>query len=256
MTTDYRIVIPSRLASTRLPRKPLLDIGGKTLIERVWDVAIQSAAVSVTVATDEPEIADAVRAFGGDAMLTSRTHMSGTDRLAEVADEKHWSDKTIVVNLQGDEPAIPPKQLDQLAEELARYPDAGIATVSPPIREIDEGFDPSVVKVVRTTEGYASYFSRAPIPWVRDAFSQGKPTKMPETGALRHLGLYAYRVGTLRRFTELPPSPLECAESLEQLRALEAGVAIRVSRVEAPFGHGVDTPADLERVRMLFGRPE
>jgi len=251
---DYQIVIPARLASQRLPNKPLLDVEGKPLLQRVWDVGVSAGAKGVLIATEDHEIIDAVNGFGGRAVLTSSAHASGTDRLAEVVDSQGWSDETIVVNLQGDEPCIPVTQLAGLAVLLAQNPSAGIATMATPVRDVAEWFDPGVVKVVCSCDGRALYFSRAPIPWDRGAFDEGRrPNEMPPgVTPMRHLGMYAYRAKTLRQFAALPPSQLEMIERLEQLRALEAGIEIVVGRLEEPPGHGVDTPADLARIRAHF----
>lgn len=257
MSLPYHIVIPARLASTRLPRKPLLDIAGKPLVQRVCEVAESSHAVSVVVATEDPEIADVVTGFGGRAVLTASSHESGTDRLAEVVELAGWDDDTIVVNLQGDEPGIPPALLDRAAALLEEHPSAGIATFGTPIRSVEELFDPAVVKVVASQDGLALYFSRAPIPWVRRTFGHGTPTSLPSgVPFTRHLGLYAYRAGTLRQFSRLPPAPAERAEALEQLRAMSHGIAIALGHIDEPPGHGVDTPEDLARVRALFGSNE
>jgi len=251
--TAYRIVIPARLGSTRLPRKPLLDLGGQPVIVRVCEAASRAAATEIVVATDSPEIDEVVRERGYDVQLTSPDHESGTDRLAEVVDRRGWPDDAVVVNLQGDEPGIPAPLLDAAAELLHTHRAAGIATFATPIHTADELFDPSVVKVVGSSDGYALYFSRAPVPWTRDAFADGRPPSLPPgVPFLRHLGLYAYRVATLRRFAKLGPTALERAEKLEQLRALTAGIRIALGHIEQPPGHGIDTPADLERVRELY----
>ncbi len=253
--SGYRIVIPARLSSTRLPRKPLLDLGGESVIVRVCQAATRASAEAIVVATDSEEIADVVRDRGFDVQLTSDEHESGTDRLAEVVAARAWPADDVIVNLQGDEPGIPPALLDQAAALLHAHPQAGIATFGTPIRSVDELFDPAVVKVVGSESGLALYFSRAPIPWVRDEFGSGRPDALPEgTEFLRHLGLYAYRVETLRRFARLAPAAIEQAEKLEQLRAMAAGIPIALGRIDEPPGHGIDTPADLERVRRLYAR--
>jgi 3-deoxy-manno-octulosonate cytidylyltransferase (CMP-KDO synthetase) len=254
----YRIVIPSRYASQRLPAKALADIAGKPLVVHVWERARDSSAQEVIVATDDPRIAEAVEAFGARVMMTSPDHASGTDRLAEVAHKLGYGDDAIVVNLQGDEPLVPPLALDRLALALEHNPDAGIATIATPIRTEEELNAPSVVKVVLDRDGFALYFSRAPIPHVRDR--ELLPSRLREgSGAgarslfLRHLGLYAYRVRTLRRISAAPQDPLEKAESLEQLRALGLGIPIHVTILDPAPPPGVDTEEDLERVRKMLG---
>jgi len=249
----FHVVIPARYASTRLPGKPLLDIGGTTLVQRVVERACASGAAEVLVATDDARIADAVhdpRAAGVPiALMTDPSLPSGTDRVAAVAATRGWDDDTLVVNVQGDEPFLPPALVAQVADLLAPDPRAGIATLATPILSLEEFLDPNVVKVVTARDGAALYFSRAPIPWTRDAAPAGLTSQRDCGGALRHVGLYAYRVGVLRQVTRLPPSALEQREKLEQLRALENGVRIAVGRcVEVP-APGVDTPADLERAR-------
>ncbi len=251
---SFRVVIPARYASTRLPGKPLLEIAGRPLVLHVLERAAVSGAAEIVVATDDPRVADAVRSVGGDVEMTRTDHASGTDRLAEVAEKRRWGAHDIVVNLQGDEPLVPTDLPAQLADVLADGPDAGIATMATPIESAEDLFCPNVVKVVLDDSEHALYFSRAPIPWARDAFAAGQPSTLPAgIRYLRHIGLYAYRVDTLRLLASTPPSPLERAESLEQLRALEEGIRIRVRVVDQAPPHGVDTPEDLERLRRQLG---
>jgi 3-deoxy-manno-octulosonate cytidylyltransferase (CMP-KDO synthetase) len=254
-TVGFKVVIPARYASTRLPGKPLLEVAGKPLIRHVWERARASAADEVVVATDDPRIAAACNAFGADVALTRSDHQSGSDRIAEVVAARGWPGDALVVNLQGDEPTMPPDLIDQVAQGLARHPVANIATLAHPIDDAQALFDPHVVKVVLDAEGFALYFSRAPIPWHRDEFLGGRHS-LPQQGVyLRHIGLYAYRAGFLARFVAWPPAPLELAESLEQLRVLWHGERIHVGvAAEAP-GPGVDTSADLQRVAALFAEP-
>jgi 3-deoxy-manno-octulosonate cytidylyltransferase (CMP-KDO synthetase) len=251
----FHVVIPARYASTRLPGKPLLDIGGRPMIQHVVERACASGADEVLVATDDARIVAAVtdprRAGASIAVMTDPDLPSGTDRVAVVAAARGWNDATMVVNVQGDEPFLPPALIDQAARLLEADPAAGIATLATPLRSLEEFLDPNVVKVVTTEDGAALYFSRAPIPWTRDAAPSGLASQREYSGALRHVGLYAYRVGTLRRITSLPPSKLEMREKLEQLRALENGVRIVVGRCVEPPPPGVDTPSDLERARRV-----
>jgi 3-deoxy-manno-octulosonate cytidylyltransferase (CMP-KDO synthetase) len=248
MTTRFHVVIPSRYGATRLPGKPLRLIAGKPMIAHVLERGREAGAASVTVATDDERIVKVVEEHGGVAMMTRADHVSGTDRLHEVATAKGWSDDTIVVNLQGDEPGMPGSAA-RLAASLLEDPRAGIATLATPIRAPQELFDPNTVKVVLDDAGFARYFSRAPIPWVRGAFDV-VPAALPEgVPFLRHLGLYAYRVGVLRRLCAAPPAAIERAESLEQLRALALGVAILVGILDSPPSHGVDSEADLARIQ-------
>jgi 3-deoxy-manno-octulosonate cytidylyltransferase (CMP-KDO synthetase) len=256
----FHVVIPARYASTRLPGKPLLDIGGRPMVQCVVERACASGADEVLVATDDARIAAVVtdprRAGASIAVMTDTDLPSGTDRVAAVAAARGWNDDTVVVNVQGDEPFIPPAMIDQAARLLKADPAAGIVTLATPVRSLEEFLDPNVVKVVTAQDGAALYFSRAPIPWTRDAAPAGLASQRDHTGALRHVGLYAYRVGTLRRITSLPPSMLEMREKLEQLRALENGVRIVVgSCVQAPVA-GVDTAHDLEKARAHAQRAD
>lgn len=249
----FHVVIPARYASTRLPGKPLLDIAGTPMIQRVVARACASRADEVLVATDDARIAAAVhdprRPGQPIAVMTDPQLPSGTDRVAAVAATRGWSDDTLVVNVQGDEPFLPATLVEQAAELLVRDPHAGIATLAAPIGSLEEFLDPNVVKVVVALDGAALYFSRAPIPWSREGAAAGLASQRDYAGALRHVGLYAYRVGVLKRITALPPSALELREKLEQLRALEHGVRIVVGRCRELPAPGVDTAADLERAR-------
>ena len=248
----FRIVIPARYASTRLPGKPLADLGGKPMIVRVLERVQAAGAAETLVATDHEGVRDAVQAAGGAVLMTRPDHPSGTDRLAEVAALRGWADEDVVVNVQGDEPLIDPAVVVAVARALAADAEAAIATAAHAIHDPAEVFSPNVVKVVCDAAGRALYFSRAPIPWARDAWGEGGRDLPPALPVLRHVGLYAYRVGFLRRYASLEPSPLEHWEALEQLRSLWHGYRIRVLELADAPAAGVDTPQDLERVRALF----
>ena len=248
----FRIVIPARYASTRLPAKPLADIAGKPMIVRVIERVRDAGASEVWVATDHEDVRAVVSAAGAAVMMTRADHPSGTDRLAEVAALRGWADEDIVVNVQGDEPLIDPAIVVAVAEALAADGEAAIATAAHAIADAAEAFNPNVVKVVCDAAGRALYFSRAPIPWARDAWAVQRDALPSGLPMLRHVGLYAYRVGFLRRYAGLAPSPLEHWEALEQLRALWHGYPIRVLELAEAPAAGVDTPQDLERVRALF----
>lgn len=255
MNHQFHIVIPVRLASQRLPGKPLLEIAGKPMIEWVWRQAQASAAASVVIATDAPEIADTASGFGATTVLTSSTHTSGSDRIAECADRRGWGEETLIVNLQGDEPLMPPACLDQVAALLAADQAADVASLHWPIEDAAEVADPNVVKVVVGTDGSALYFSRAPIPHARD-FGDAAAALRAGVCWHRHVGLYAYRAGALRAFAATAATPLERAEKLEQLRFLESGRRIAMARALLPIPAGVDTPEDLRRVRRVLGRAD
>lgn len=247
-----RIVIPARHASTRLPGKPLLDIAGKPMIVRVAEAAQRCRNEGVWVATDHEEIRAVVETHGFQVVMTRADHPSGTDRIAEVAAQLGWLDDEIVVNVQGDEPLIDAALIEAVAGALHEDTGAAIATASHAITDVADFFNPNVVKVVCDAAGRALYFSRAPIPWDRDAFAVRREALPEGLAAQRHIGLYAYRVGFLRRYGQLTPAPLERSEALEQLRALWHGFEIRVVNcADAPMA-GVDTPEDLERVRREF----
>jgi 3-deoxy-manno-octulosonate cytidylyltransferase (CMP-KDO synthetase) len=244
----YHIVIPARMASERLPGKPLLKIGRRTLIEWVCRRAEASRARSVTVATDSDEIARAVKGFGARAVMTSEHHTSGSDRIAECADIMGWSDDTLIVNLQGDEPLMPPACLDQVAGLAADDTRAAVASLYWPIEEEQELRDPNAVKVVTARDGAALYFSRSIIPHPRG----GTLGELTVPSWKRHIGLYAFRAGALRAFSATPPTPLESMEKLEQLRFLETGRRIAMAEACEMIPAGVDTPEDLERVSALM----
>jgi len=256
--TAFGIVIPARLSSTRLPNKPLLDLAGKPLVVWVLEAAQRSSADFVLVAADDQRIVDVVTAAGGQAVLTSPSHTSGTDRIAEVVQRHGLAEETIIVNWQGDEPLLDPQLVTRVAGSLAERPSAHMATLAAPITNVDELFSPHVVKVVLDRSGLARTFSRAPVPWVRDSVPPlpDKPTALPAgVPFLRHIGLYAYRVRTLLEITGEAPPSWETAESLEQLRALWLGFSIHVTVVDAAPHPGVDTKEDLERVRRELTRP-
>ena len=245
---DFLVVIPARLGSTRLPRKPLADISGKPMVIRVAERAKQSLAQSVVVATDSPEIQAACDEHRIECLLTSENHPTGTDRIAEVAQLLKLPSNTLIVNVQGDEPLIPPELINQVANTLAEHEQCAISTVAVPITDPSEINNPNVVKVVLNRSGEALYFSRAPIPFVRDAQSNHKIEH------LRHLGIYAYRAEFLQAYSRLEAAPPEQAEALEQLRALWNGYRIAVHTASEAPPAGVDTPEDLERVRQLLAR--
>ena len=252
---DFGVIIPARYASTRLPGKPLLDLGGKPMIVRVLELAVQSGATFTVVATDDQRIAQIVTDAGGEVVLTSPDHETGTDRLAEVARRLHLDPDLIVINLQGDEPALPSELIQRVAATLADEPEASLATLATPLRHARELFDPNVVKVVLDQAGRALYFSRAPIPWVRGSFPiEDLDGTLAEETFLRHIGLYAYRVSTLLALSQTRRTTLEQAESLEQLRALWLGMKIQVGVVaEVPPG-GIDTEDDVARIRELYSQ--
>lgn len=256
MKPAFVALVPARMASSRLPDKPLADIGGLPMVIRVARQAALSGAQRVAIATDSEAVLKTAQAHGVMAILTRADHPSGTDRLAEAVDALQLQDHEIVVNVQGDEPLIPPELIAQVAGLLAARPECAMATAAHPIHEVREFFSPHVVKVVCDAQDRALYFSRAPIPFARDAmpgFPQERPATLPGAGlVLRHVGLYAYRVSFLRAWRSFEPAPIEQLESLEQLRALWQGVRIAVLRVEQAPPAGVDTAADLERVRQQF----
>ncbi|MEX5995230.1 3-deoxy-manno-octulosonate cytidylyltransferase [Providencia vermicola] len=245
----FTVIIPARYASTRLPGKPLADIYGKPMVVRVMEQAIKSGASRVVVATDHPDVAHAVIQAGGEACMTDPNHQSGTERLAEVIDTYGFSDDEIIVNVQGDEPLIPPEIISQVARNL-HGSQAQMGTLAVPIHDVQEAFNPNAVKVVTDHEGYALYFSRATIPWERDRFAINQDTIGDHF--LRHIGIYAYRAGFIRRYIKWETSPLEKIEMLEQLRVLWYGEKIHVAVAEKAPGAGVDTPEDLEVVRKQF----
>lgn len=272
---DFTVVIPSRYSSSRLPGKPLADIGGMSMVTRVWQQVRASSASRLVVAVDDVRIREALAGSGAEVLMTRDDHPSGTDRLAEVAEQLALPDNAIVVNVQGDEPLIPPVLIDQVAALLAADPQASVATLAEPVSDADSLFNPNVVKVVTSAQGHALYFSRAPIPWQREGWEkpeecEGKggrtrwkrddPKATAEAlksgGWLRHVGIYAYRASFLRAFRQWPPAPLERLEQLEQLRALHHGHVIQVGLAAEQHPAGVDTAEDLERVRAIVTKTQ
>lgn len=250
-TMHFKVAIPARYASTRMPGKPLRILAGRPMLQHVYERAVASGAAEVVIATDDERIRRTAQSFGAAVCMTAAHHASGTDRLAEMTETLAWGPDVIVVNLQGDEPLMPPALIRQVAEDLARYPEAHIATPATPIRDAEELFNPHVTKVVMDAHGYALYFSRAPIPWDRAAFAAEKRLSS-RVRHLRHIGLYAYRVAYLRHYTRLSPCALEQVEALEQLRALWNGARIHVCEAREPSGPSVDTEDDLIRVENLL----
>jgi 3-deoxy-manno-octulosonate cytidylyltransferase (CMP-KDO synthetase) len=251
---SFHVVVPARYASTRLPGKPLADIAGKPMVVRVVEAALRSSAADVCVATDDERVRAAVEAHGHRAVMTRADHASGTDRIAEVVDALGWPDGDIVVNVQGDEPLIDPALIDAVADALkvSRGDTPSMSTAAHPLTSAADFFNPNVVKVVCDAAGRAMYFSRAPMPWARDAFAADRNRLPSDLGALRHIGIYGYRAGFLREYGRLAPSPIEGIEALEQLRVLWHGHRIGVAVFDHPPQPGVDTPEDLERVRAHF----
>lgn len=251
---NFSVIIPARYASSRLPAKPLADIHGKPMIVRVMEQAKKSSAHRVIIATDHQQVFDVVQSYGGEVILTSSEHNSGTERLAEVINTYQFADDEIIVNVQGDEPLIPPIIIDQVAENLVQYK-TGMATLAVSIDSATEAFNPGAVKVVTDKDGYALYFSRATIPWERDRFAKSADLlKQTSIGDfyLRHIGIYAYRAGFIRQYINWAPSTLEQIEMLEQLRVLWYGEKIHVAVAKQAPAIGVDTQEDLEKVRLLF----
>ncbi len=246
---SFRVVIPARMESTRLPGKVLLDIAGRPMLAHVLERARESAAQEVWIATDSAAVLSVAKELKASALLTEAEHPSGSDRIREIADIRDWPDDTVIVNLQGDEPMLPAALINAVARRLVEDQAADWATVVTPIAQASEYFDPNVVKVVLDEAGYALYFSRAPIPWDRALSPQ---RKLPETPVLRHIGLYAYRAGALRAYCAAPQAALERSECLEQLRALSLGMRIAVEVTPQPPPAGVDTPEDLERLRQAL----
>lgn len=253
----FKVVIPARYGSSRLPAKPLLDLAGQTMIERVYRRACESLADHVVVATDDERIANVVAEFGGEVCLTQVGHTSGTDRIQEVAATCGWDDNTIVVNVQGDEPLIPPAVINQVAENLRCNPEASVASLSEPLSNKADFLNPNCVKVVTDAQGMALYFSRAPMPWPRDADLQNDVGSWQPDHKLhqRHIGIYAYRVGLLNRFVTWPPAPLEDLEKLEQLRVLWQGEKIHMAPALVPVPGGVDTADDIPRILAVLNNP-
>jgi 3-deoxy-manno-octulosonate cytidylyltransferase (CMP-KDO synthetase) len=244
---DFQVVIPARYHATRLPGKPLRDMSGKPMIQRVHEVATNSGAGRVVIATDDERIRESAEAFGAHVCMTSSSHRSGTERIAEAVAQLGCSDSDIVVNLQGDEPHMPAELLGEVAANLSAHPQAGITTLCTPIESAEELLDPNVVKVVRDEAGYGLYFSRAPIPWLRDKFPVSSGPLPAGAEFLRHIGLYAYRVEVLKAFVAFPESALAQAESLEQLRALANGIKVQVALASKIPPAGIDTEEDLQR---------
>jgi 3-deoxy-manno-octulosonate cytidylyltransferase (CMP-KDO synthetase) len=252
VSKQFKVVIPARYASTRLPGKPLRELLGKPMLQYVFEAAGACSAQEIVVATDDSRIESVAAGFGATVCMTSPEHASGTDRLAEVVDRFGWPDEAIVVNVQGDEPLMPPALIDQVAHGLADHTGAAIATAATPLVAAGEFFDPNVVKVICDRDGFALYFSRAPIPWDRELLQDGARALPIGIVPLRHVGIYAYRVGYLRRYAQMRPCPLEQAEQLEQLRALWYGERIHVAEAVQRPGPGVDTEEDLKITEQLL----
>ncbi|CAG7856097.1 3-deoxy-manno-octulosonate cytidylyltransferase (CMP-KDO synthetase) [biofilm metagenome] len=254
MTLRFKVVIPARYASTRLPGKPLLDIAGKPMIAHVCEKAQQAGAEEIVVATDDERIFNVVANLGIKAVMTRPDHQSGTERIAEVAELVGWASQDIIVNVQGDEPLIPPELIRELAETLSRQQRASIATLAAKIHDASEIFNPNAVKVVLNQDGNALYFSRAPIPWDRDGFAANTKQVSGKIPYYRHIGMYCYTVDFLRRYCSWQPSVLETVESLEQLRILWYGEPIKVNIIAYAPPAGVDTQEDLARVAKFFSQ--
>ncbi|MFL0806626.1 MAG: 3-deoxy-manno-octulosonate cytidylyltransferase [Oceanobacter sp.] len=249
---NYKIVIPARYGSSRLPGKPLIELAGKPMIQHVYERACETGADEIVIATDDPRIEAVAKAFGAGVMMTDPAHDNGTERIAEVAARRQWSDDTIIVNLQGDEPLIPRSLVETTANSLIQNPVAGMSSVCTALESDTDVFDPNVVKVVLDRQGFAMYFSRASIPWDRDAYRDQPGVKTTQMPVYRHIGMYGYRVSFLKEYTRMEPCALESTECLEQLRALWYGVKIHMAVIDQAPGHGVDTPEDVARVELAL----
>ncbi len=250
--SEYKIVIPARYGSSRLPGKPLIDLAGKPMVQHVYERALATGVKEVVIATDDQRIYDAAIEFGADVVMTRVDHENGTERIAEVAKLRCWDDDVVIVNLQGDEPLIPKQLIELTANGLLNNPEAGMSSLCAPVTLAHDAFDPNVVKAVLDNRGFAMYFSRASIPWDRDLYKMGLNEVTQKSAVYRHIGMYGYRVSFLRQYENMEVTPLERAESLEQLRALCYGVKIHMSVIDEPPGHGVDTPEDAVRVESLL----
>lgn len=250
--TDFSVIIPARYDSSRLPGKPLLEIAGKPMIQHVFERAQESGAGRIVIATDDQRVADVAEGFGANVCMTVKDHESGTERLSEVVTKLGLAADDVVVNLQGDEPLMPPSLVRQVAENLVRFTKASMATLAEPIETAEELFDPNAVKVVMDDAGYALYFSRAAIPWHRDEFAQTRDELPAGVDYFRHIGLYAYRASFIQEYVSWPACALEKVESLEQLRVLWRGEKIHVAQAAESAVGGVDTPADLARVKSVL----
>lgn len=246
--SDYKIVIPARYGSSRLPGKPLIELAGKPMVQHVYERALATGITDIVIATDDQRIYDAAIGFGADVIMTSIDHENGTERIAEVAAKLGWHDDDVIVNVQGDEPLIPRDLIELTAKGLLDHPEAGMSSLCTPIDSAEDAFDPNAVKAVLDNKGFAMYFSRAPIPWDRDLYKAGKDEITNIAPVYRHIGMYGYRVSFLKQYSEMQMTALEQAECLEQLRALCYGVKIHMGVIDQPPGHGVDTPEDVARV--------
>ncbi|MPQ75806.1 3-deoxy-manno-octulosonate cytidylyltransferase [Hydrogenovibrio sp. JE_KL2] len=252
MSMEFIVVIPARYESSRLHGKPLMDILGKPMIQWTWQQAKLSGADRIVIATESEAVKQACEAFGAEVCLTAATHQSGTERIAEVVEKLGFSDDDIIVNVQGDEPMLPPELIVQVADGLSTHESVQMATLCEPIDDVETVFDPHAVKVIRNQKNFALNFTRAPMPWSRDTFSNEPPTLPDNWGYKRHIGLYAYRAGFVKRYVAWPECALEHVERLEQLRVLWHGEAILVLDALGDAGIGVDTQKDLDKVRRLM----
>lgn len=252
--SDYKIVIPARYGSSRLPGKPLINLAGKPMIQHVYERAVETGVKDIVIATDDQRIYEAAEGFGANVVMTRDDHENGTERIVEVAQLLGWSDTDVIVNLQGDEPLIPKALIELTAKGLLDNPVAGMSSLCTAIDSVEDAFDPNVVKAVLDNDGFAMYFSRASIPWDRDAYKETVSTVTQIAPVYRHIGMYGYRVSFLKAYAGMEQTALEQAECLEQLRALCYGVKIHMSVISEAPGHGVDTMADVDRVERLLGR--
>jgi 3-deoxy-manno-octulosonate cytidylyltransferase (CMP-KDO synthetase) len=250
--SSFKIVIPARFSSSRLPGKPLISLAGKPMIQHVYERALATGVEDIVIATDDERIEQAAQSFGAQVVMTSPKHENGTERIAEVARIKNWSADTVIVNLQGDEPLIPKSLIELTAKGLLEHSEAGMSSICTPIHSDADAFNPNVVKVVLNKDNFALYFSRASIPWDRDAYKNNQAHKTQKMPVYRHIGMYGYRVSFLQQYSAMQPCVLETTEALEQLRALWYGVKIHMGVIDQAPSHGVDTLEDARRVEILL----